>query len=399
MSGKKISMLPVKLIFCCLILSLLPGCLGGREINDLEIVVGIAVDKGQEPGSIILTAQIVKPSEMGKSSRDSSSGKDNKAYWNVNYTGETVFEAARQITHITGNKLFLAHEQVVIFGKDIAEESIQKYIDFFLRANTVRPSTLVLVAEGRASDILDTVSGKEKLPAINAAKLISHYDFTSQLYEINLNNFAERLLSNTTSPIAPLIKVVAADKDKDVSVSGMAVFNRGKMVGKLDQDETRGLLWVLDKVISGVINVPVPDGQGKAALEIIDAKSEITPVIDGDKIFINIKVREKATLAEQSTTENLATVRGLEALQKSQAEAIRQEILAACNKSRELNSDIFGFGDMLHKKYGKQWNTMEGQWKDIYPTIKLNIDVQTKIIGTDLLTRPAAPKRGEKSEY
>ena len=395
MSSNKPHMMLLKLIFCCISLFLLQGCLGSREINDLEIVVGIAVDKGESPDSIILTAQIVKPSEMGKSSGDISSRNDNKAYWNVSYTGETVFEAARQITHITGDKLFLAHQQVLILGEEIAKMNVQGYIDFFLRANTIRPSTKILVAEGRASDILETVSGKERLPAINAAKLIDHYGYTSDLYEVNLNDFAERLLSDTTSPITPLIRIITDDKNKDTSVSGMAVFNTGRMVGTLSQDETRGLLWILDKVESGIINVPSPNGQGKAALEIIETKSKITPVMSDGKILINIKIIEKATLAEQSNTENLGTVQGLEALQKSQAEAIKREILAAWNKSRELNSDIFGFGDLLHRKYGTQWKAMEGQWKDIYPGLKLNMDVQTKIIGTNLLTGPAASKKGE----
>lgn len=394
MIKNKIGMIVIKLIFCTLIF-LLHGCLGAREINDLEIVVGMAVDKGIDPESIILTAQIVKPAEMGKSSGDSGGGGDKKAFWNVSYTGESIFEAARQITHKTGNRLFLPHDQVIIFGNDIAAESIQKYIDYFLRTNTIRPGTLVLVAEGRASDILDVGAEKEKLPAINAANLVKHYGYTSQLYKINLNDFAERLLSSTTCPIAPLIKVTSDNKNKDVAVSGMAVFNKGKMVGILNEDESRGLLWVLDKVKSGVINIPSPEGQGKAIFEIVDAKSKVTPVISGSKIFINIKVKQKTILSEQSTTENLGTVQGFEVLQKSQAEVIRQEIMAAYNKSKELNSDIFGFGDMLHKKYSKEWQGLKDKWNDIYPTIELNIDVQTKIVGTDLLTRPAAPKKEE----
>ncbi|MDF2986244.1 MAG: gerKC [Eubacterium sp.] len=381
-----------KLIFSLITLLLLTGCLGGIEINDLEIVTGMAVDKATDSESILLTAQIVKPSEMGKSSGGSGGGNKN-AFWNVSYTGKSVFEATRQITYKTGNKLFLSHDEVVIFGKDIAEENIQKYIDFFLRENTMRPGTLVLVAEGRASDILDAGTEKEKLPAINAANLVKNYGFTSQLYEINLNDFAGRLISSTTSPIAPLIKVATDNGKKDVAVSGMAVFNKGKMAGTLNEAETRGLLWVLNKIKSGVITIPAPDGKGKVAFEIADAKSSVEPVIKGNKIFINIKVKQKAILSEQSTTENLENVQEFETLQKSLTEAIRHEIMTAYNKSKELNSDIFGFGDMLHRKYRKEWKTLENKWKDIYPQLILNIDVEAQIAGTDLLTRPAAPKK------
>jgi germination protein, Ger(x)C family len=394
MSANKKSITVIKLILCILILFSLPGCLGASEINDLEIVIGIAVDKGDEPESIILTAQIVKPAEMGKSSSGDSSGGGRNAYWNVSHTGVSVLDAGRQITHKTGNRLFLSHNQIIIFGNEIAKESVQKYIDFFLRANTMRPNTLVLVAEGRASDILDVRTETEKLPAINIEKLVKNYGFISQSYIINLNDFAERLLSSTTSPIAPLIKVTSADNSKDDYVSGMAVFKKGKMAGKLSQDETRGLLWVLGKVKKAILNIPSPNGQGKVVFEIVEAKSEVIPIISGGKISYNIKVKVNSILSEQSTTENLGTIQVLENLQKSQAEAIKQEIMEAWNKSKELDSDIFGFGDMLHKKYRKEWQGLEDKWYDIYPTLELNIDVQVKIIGTDLLTRPATANKG-----
>ena len=70
--------------------------------------------------------------------------------------------------------------------------------------------------------------------------------------------------------------------------------------------------------------------------------------------------------------------------------------MAAFDKSREFNADIFGFGEMLHKKYSNEWKTLKDNWDEIYPTIELNIDVESKIIKTDLLKKPAAPKEGEK---
>jgi len=65
--------------------------------------------------------------------------------------------------------------------------------------------------------------------------------------------------------------------------------------------------------------------------------------------------------------------------------------MAAFDKSIEINADIFGFGEMLHKKYSKEWKTLKDNWDEIYPTIKLNINVETKIIKTDLLKEPASP--------
>ncbi len=384
----------MKIILCILLLFVLSGCFGGREINDLEIVIGMGVDKDENTGKILITAQIVK--EQSAEKTVGGGGEDSKAFWNVSSTGDSIFDAVRQITHKTGNRLFVSHNQAVIFGNEVVTEGLQEYLDFFLRAHEMRPTALILVAEDRALDIMDAKPETEKFPAINIAKLVKTYGFTSHFYKVNMKDFASSLMSGTTAPVAPLVRISDDRECKDVYVSGMGVFKKGKMVGKLNDEEVRGLLWVLGKVKSGVIIVPAPSGQGSAVLEIMNAKSKVIPEIKDGKIVMNVKIRQESSLSEQTTSENLATISAFEKLQKAQEEIIRQEIMKAFDKSRELNADIFGFGEMLHKKYNNQWKSLKDNWDDIYPTIELNIDVETKILKTDLLKKPVLPGEGEK---
>ncbi len=375
---------------CFLLLSLMPGCTGGREINDLEIAIGIGIDKKKDSGDIILTAQIIKEHEMGKSSGNGGSG-ESKAFWNVSATGETIFEAVRQVTHKTGNRLFVSHNQAVIFGNDIAAEGMQKYIDFFLRAHEMRPTTLILIAEDRALDIMNVNPETEKLPAVNIAKIVKAYGFTSHFYKVNMNDFASRLLSSTTAPIAPIVSISHDNENSALKVSGLAVFKDGKMTGHLNEEESRGLLWVLGKVESGLLTVSCPGNQGKAVFEITKADRKITPKIKNGKIVIHIKVKAETSLSEQTTSGNLETIPAFENMQISQSEVIKHEIMTAFNKSRELNADIFGFGDIIYKRYKKEWKSYKDIWDEIYPTIELSIDAQTKIQTSDLLKGPAAP--------
>ncbi|HQA58412.1 MAG TPA: Ger(x)C family spore germination protein, partial [Acetivibrio sp.] len=392
--GNKMNLPIMKLILWFFMLFTLSGCFGGREINDLEIVIGIGVDKNESAGNILLTAQIVKENETGGTGKDG--GGEDKAFWNVNSTGNSIFEAVRQITHKTGNRLFISHNQAVIFGKDIASEGLEKYIDFFLRAHEMRPTALILIAEDRASDVMDAKPETEKFPAVNIEKLVESYAFTSHLYKVNMKDFASCMMSDTKAPMAPLVSVMQDKENKDIYVSGLAVFKKGRMVGKLNEDEVRGLLWVLGKVKSGVITVSSPNEQGSAVLEILSAKSKVTPELKDKRIVMHIKIKEELSLSEQTTTENLATDSAFERMQKASAEIIRQEILAAFDKSKELNADIFGFGEMLHKKYGNEWKALKDNWDDLYPSVELKIDVESKIIKTDLLKKPAWQSEGGK---
>lgn len=385
----------IKLCLCFFAIVILSGCTGGREVNDLEIVVGLGVDKGDTPGTVKITAQVVKPGEIGKTTGDGGGGSgsnEKKTFINISRTGETIFDAVREMTHETGKRLFVSHSQVLIFGNEIAREGMQLYIDFFLRAHEMRPTTLILIAQNSASEVLDTPAEREKLPAFNISKLVNAYIYNSHTYKVNLQDFSLRMRSKTAAQIAPMVSIVEAEGKKAASVYGMAVFKNSKMVGTLTADETRGLLWVLGKVKSGIINISSPNGEGKIALEITGEKTKIKPEINGDKIIFNIEIKEESSLSEQNTTENMATLSAFESMQSAQADIIKKEIETAFAKSKELGSDIFGFGELLHKKYRSKWKEMEKNWDSIYPDIELNIKVETKIRKTDLLTKPVAPQ-------
>jgi len=384
----------VKIATILLMITLLFGCLDGRELSELEIVVGIGIDSADDPDSIKLTAQVVNVSQLGLSG--SGGDPDSKPYWNAATTGTTIFEAIRQITYKTGNRLFVPHCEVVIYSKDVAKQGLYKHLDFFLRAIEMRLTSFILIAEGKAGEVLDAKPQTEELPAVNIYNLVKSYGFTSHLYDVTLKEFSSRLISEATAPVAPLIKVVQEGENKDVQVMGLAVFKEDKMIDELNMDETRGLLWVINEVKSGVLIVPTPEESGVAVFEIETAKGKVKPEITDDgKIIMHIDIKLQANLSEQTTAEKLARPEIFEKLQDNMSEVVVQEIMSAYEKSSKTGSDIFGFGDMIHKKYNKKWHEqLEEDWEEIYKTIEFDIKVDSKITKTNLLKNPVTQKLG-----
>ena len=384
----------VKIATILLMITLLFGCLDGRELSELEIVIGIGIDSADDPDSIKLTAQVVNVSQLGLSG--SGGDPDSKPYWNAATTGTTIFEAIRQITHKTGNRLFVPHCEVVIYSKDVAKQGLYKHLDFFLRAIEMRLTSFILIAEGKAGEVLDAKPQTEELPAVNIYNLVKSYGFTSHLYDVTLKEFSSRLISEATAPVAPLIKVVQEGENKDVQVMGLAVFKEDKMIDELNMDETRGLLWVINEVKSGVLILPTPEESGVAVFEIETAKGKVKPEITDDgKIIMHIDIKLQANLSEQTTAEKLARPEIFEKLQDNMSEVVVQEIMSAYEKSSKTGSDIFGFGDMIHKKYNKKWHEqLEEDWEEIYKTIEFDIKVDSKITKTNLLKNPVTQKLG-----
>jgi spore germination protein KC len=368
------------------------GCWNRRELDTLAIVMGIAFDKTKNPGELQLTAQIVKPAELKAPSR-TGGGAAGRAYLNIKNTGETVFETVRGFTHKFNQKLYFQHNQVLIFSRDIAKQGVQKYIDFFLREPEARLTVWVLVAKDKASEILDVTPQLRKLPAMDITDEIESQAATSQSPQVKLEQFVTRLMSKTTAPVAPLIEVSGEGNEKTALISGAAVFKKDKLAGQLDTTETRGLLWVLGEVKSGIIDVDCPGGDGKVSMEILRASSKVTPEIKDGKIGIKVKIKEEGNVGSQSCTENFLLPPAIEALEKKKAAAIQTEVQAALKKARQLNTDIFGFGDLVHQRYPRLWNEYETRWDEVFPNIEVTVAVEAKLRRIGRITKPVYPEK------
>ncbi|MDK2985716.1 MAG: spore germination protein [Clostridia bacterium] len=378
------------IIFIIFILSI-AGCWNRRELDTLAIVFGVGIDKAKKPGNIEITAQVIKPGEM-KSPQGGSGGGGEKPYWNLTSSGKTIFSAVREFTHKSNRKLYFPHNEIIIFSEDIAKEGIRKYMDFFIRDPEIRRLVWVLVAKGNASEVLETKAILEKVPARNIAQLIEARAATSQASAVRLQEFLTRLMSKTTAPIASVIEITREKKEKIARLIGTAVFKDDKLVGYLNKSETRGLLWVIGEVKSGIIVVKSPGGNGEVSLEIIHASSKIIPEIKDNNIHIRVEITEEGNLGEQTSAEDLTSLPAWTVLERRQSEAIHNEVRRALKKAQELNTDIFAFGEAVHRKYPELWKDIENRWDEYFPNIEVTINVNAKLRRSGMTTKPPKPE-------
>jgi spore germination protein KC len=378
----------------------LSGCWDSHELNKLAIVSGVGFDIDPATGEHLVTYQTIIPSKV-KGSTASSSGEQ---------TGGGISPAV-QLDHIKGNtwseplgtyatqenrSLFFPHTQVDILGMEVAKQGVYPLIEQILRLVESRPNRLLLVAQDKASAILEARDGMEVIPAMGIAGEVKLSAEFSKYPTVTILEFANRLMSKTTAPILPIISIFEetgpdGKKVNKVRITGTAVFKGDKMVGELNEQESRGMLWVIDKIKKGFVVVDAPDGSGKASLSISRAKSKIQPELTDGKITINIVIEEQSDLTEYNGSRNLDDIL-LKQIEESQAEAIKKEVMAALNRSFALNADVFGFGEAVHRKYKKDWPDLEARWDEIYPSIDVAIKVKTHVNETGDISKAVIPQ-------
>jgi spore germination protein KC len=376
------------------------GCWDYYRLRKLAIVSGVGFDIDPATGEHLVTYQTIIPSKV-KGSTASSSGEQ---------TGGGISPAV-QLDHIKGNTwsepfrnyatqgtrtLFFPHNQIDILGKEVAKQGVYPLIEYILRFTQSRPNRLVVVAQDKASDILAARAGMEVIPAMGIADEVKLSAEFSKYPAISILEFANRLMSKTTAPILPIISIFEetgpdGKKVNKVHVTGTAVFKGDKMVGELNEQESRGMLWVIDKIKKGFVVVDAPDGSGKASLAITQAKSKIIPELTDEKITINIVIEEQSDLTEYNGSRNLDDIL-LKQIEESQAEAIQKEVMAALNRSFALNADVFGFGEAVHRKYKKDWPDLEARWDEIYPGLDVVIQVKTHVNQTGDIIKAVIPQ-------
>ncbi|MDD4570144.1 MAG: Ger(x)C family spore germination protein [Tepidanaerobacteraceae bacterium] len=371
------------------------GCWNRRELDTLAIVTAVGIDKSKEDGKITTTMQIMKPSEI-KSASSGSGGS--KGVWVVTSTGYTVFDSVRNATMQSDRKLFFAQNRAIVIGEEIAREGVTPLLDLFDRDPEPRRLTWLLVAKGKAGDVIHAEHEQENIPSKAIESLIKSSDVTSMAVTVNLNDFLKNLSTHSTNAVAGRIDIIneedGENKKIKMRVTGASVFKGDKLVGFFDRSETRGLNWINGKVKSGIIVVKSPIQETKnVALEIIRASSKITPEIQDGQIGITVEIKEEGNLGEQMSSLELTNTEMFRVLEQRKAQVIKNEIESVFKKAqKEWGTDIFGFGEAVHRKYPKEWKELKEQWGDVFPEIDVQIKVDAKLRAPGLSAGPTKAK-------
>ncbi|NLY74867.1 MAG: Ger(x)C family spore germination protein [Firmicutes bacterium] len=369
------------------------GCWNYRELDQLGIVSGVGFDLAPETGKILLTIQVIKPGEAkagggGGSSGGEESGSQTRSVVVVESTGATVFDAVREAVTKFSRKLFWPHNQVLIIGKEAAEQGVRRFMDFEIRDAEPRPTAWVMVTPGKAGDLLKAPGKMEKIPAMEIAEMLRAQSVTSKAGSFMVHDFVLRLLSKTAAPVATQIRL---NEKNEVQLGGTAVFIGEKLTGFIGKRETRGLLWVLGKVKSGIVTVKDPDNKGKVSLEVIRSSSKIKTEVKGDSVRIKVTVSVRSNVGNQNGELDLSKLETLKSLARREETAIRNEIKAALDKARELKADIFGFGEAVRRDHPKAWKRLEPRWDEIFTELQVDLTVKANINQVGLIIKPIKP--------
>jgi spore germination protein KC len=369
---------------------LLSGCWNRRELNELAIAVAAGVD--WVDGRYRLSVQVAVP---GQVAAKRSGGPQAPA---TLYTaeGDTIFEAARRITQISPRKIYFSHLRMFLMDEAMAREGIAKVLDLLSRDHEFRPDFYLVVTRGATAE--ETLKIMTTMETIPANKLYDSLQISDQVWSPSMAVTLDQLMNDlTSSGKHPVLTGLVITGNRDIGetkknveniytpshlkYSGLAVFKLDKLIGWLNEKDSRGYRLIRGDVKSSVDFIPCRN-EGKVILETLrtDAKMKGRIVQSRPEMDITINIEGNIAAVECSGLDlsQPATVRDLEV---EMEERLTQNLESVINKVQtEHKVDIFGFGEALRRSHPKAWKEMKEDWNDRYfPNLQTHIHVDYRI--------------------
>ncbi len=377
----------IKLTAFLLVLPLLlTGCWNNRDLNEINIVAGMGVER-TEGGKILLTVQVVEPAAIQSTSSGKGKGGSSqpKPVFVESCEGETVFEAVRGMLSVIDKKLFLSTAQILIIGENLSRDGIGEILDFFQRDHEIDYSMEVLVANGATPrEILEVETDMDAIPAVYIKGTVENTISRGTVKKTMLIDLIKDMGSRGRQLA---IGQISKTGENEIRTEGTAVFKNGKLVGWLGPYETRGYLFATNKVKSAIVNVPAD--KGKIAMEIMRSKGKINVTFkNGKPAALTVKVKVYANVGGYEGRGKLDPDHLIK-LEQSLAEEVKKEILMALEKSqKQYSSDIFGFGTNVHKYHPMYWKNAEKNWDVIFSMLPADVRVDARIMRTGISKSP-----------
>ncbi|MGI6239994.1 MAG: Ger(x)C family spore germination protein [Christensenellales bacterium] len=362
---------PLTLIAICLVLAVsLTGCWSYHGLNEMAIVLGMAIDRDYHTGIYFVSCEIA---DLAESSSDT--GLTSKV---VEAQGRTLLEAVRNAKRRLLTRLYFGNMEVIILGEDLLREGeIRDVLNFGMRDIEIRETTHLMIAMGvPARDIIRLRGLDQPIVSLELETIVDRdNELITSSINVELRKAYDALNSPGMSLVLPAIHIVTNDGEEVAESNGIGLFMKETLVGFISPEDSQYFLFATDRAHGGMLPMAIGgDGLMNYTFEIGDSDADI-----------QIHNKEGALSFELNITADLYLLQVPEGFDIMKRELILElERAAGANLAgsisrvisdvqKQYQTDVFGFGEVIYKKRLQLWRNVEDMWMDLFPEIPIDV--------------------------
>ncbi|HHV28410.1 Ger(x)C family spore germination protein [Acetivibrio mesophilus] len=403
----------VILIIICSLIIFLTGCWDSIDIENRAYILGIAIDEypplPEDPKNDQNTSQneqekmfetstevhtgtptyamtvqipIIKHATLPNTQIGGTSESRAIKTWDITQVGNSFIEINHSIATRTNLVPYYEHLQVIVISEKVARKGLENALDFFIRDPEMRSRTKLFITDGNAKDVLNVIPRIEDYASIYLAKTSQNARINAEIIHwTDLGQAIQSIYSGEDFHL-PAIKVT----QDEILNKGAALFKKDKMVGWAEGQDAEVIKMFHNVFIGGIFTSEfVADEHdakdGVMSLEVIKAKTKITPIVQGDDIAFKIDINIEGNYAEgvnHPLTERI-DADFLEEAKKAFEKSIKDRCIETIEKMQNMEVDALNFGTVLKTKEPGYWDRVKNKWRDIYPNVKTEVNVKVDI--------------------
>lgn len=360
---------------------LLSGCWNYREVEKLAVVSGMAFDKAGD--NYLVTSEIV----------DVKGGKDTKINTMlITSEGCSIFDALRKAIKKAGKRLYFSHSEIVVISREVAEEGIIPVLDWVSRDGEPRYMLHFLVSkEKSAKEILEQKPETMDVLSFELNDMLKAQKSLSFAPETEEWQFMNDLSAMGISATLPTVDITSDNNKPTPEITGTGVFRQDKLVGFLNGEETKTMLFIKDKIKGGLLVKKETKGSSVTdiSLEIFKNKTHVKPLFNNGKITMKITTNTDVSIGENGGAVNYIEEPARTSLKTDIEAMLENDIKTLVKKVQEqYDSDIFGFGRSVKLAMPDMWRQLEPKWEQIFKEIDVEVHSTINIKNSAFQSKP-----------
>jgi spore germination protein KC len=363
--------------------NLLFSCSDKLELNEISLVIGIAIDKNYNNNNIIVTLELANPN-LG-SQQDSKADASNQSLLEES-EGKNFADALQNFTKTNSQVIDFSHIQVIIMSKAICIDGVSEIIDYVARDRQFRNLNWLFMAEDTAKNVLKEKFSSDDITSLGLAKMMEKLRSNGSIVPIDINRFIIGLESQSKTSLLPIIEIeTKANVPKGkIKVGKTAVFKNNHLTGIFSEEESKLLVWFYRRIKGNLIVSPIsPASNGiYITLKVYKEDTKITANFKNEEVEFDIKCVATAEIKELHNLKlNPLLIKRLET---NTEQVLNLQLVELINKCQtNFNSDVLGFAEIIYNNTPEKWIAMKEHWYDIFPNIKYKVsfDVDIKNAG------------------
>ncbi|MGE5551247.1 MAG: Ger(x)C family spore germination protein [Bacteroidota bacterium] len=407
-------------------LSFLPGCAGLKEIDEAAYILAMGLDRG--PGRNITVSVSVGNAVAGGQNDGGGAVNPARALRVYSAVGPTLFTALGLINTVVERQLTPTHLKLIVFSEALARQGLKEQLDTFVRWRQFRRTIYFAVTPGAARTVIESL-----VPPVpeNPGKFLEMMILTQGFVGFTPAGQALKFYNSYKTKGAPIALVVAPRTDKsalsltptgepdikaDLNVAGdpgnliagrvpvagegplqfmgTAFFDRDRMAGTLNGNESLAMSIMRGELRRIFITVPDPQAPGKFIQ--VDLSQIKRPRAKVKRLHGGYSISEELHLSGEivnvQAKKTYETPGRARAVEEAVEKWVRGKCLAVFAKTQALGTDIFGFGDKARWLVPDwpSWRRLD--WRREFKAARLALQVHVQIDRMGLIIEKNAVK-------